>query len=101
MTIIEERHQLKGESAMENFVFVLSAIWVGYRPNMNMDERVRGERKIRIWFLRKVNIRVRQKLGGKRKRRIAWELKINMETGRKKQLRIELMRDANLFQKNQ
>lgn len=47
----------------------LSALWDRYRQNMHMDERVRGERKIRIWFLGKSTSETK-KLGGKRKRRI-------------------------------
>lgn len=70
----------------------LSALWDRYRQNMHMDERVRGERKIRIWFLGKSTSET--KVGRKEEAENCRELKINIETRRKKELRIELMRDA-------
>lgn len=57
-----------------------------------MDERVRGERKIRIWFLGKSTSET--KVGRKEEAENCREWKINVEIRRKKELRIELMRDA-------
>lgn len=70
----------------------LSALWDRYRQNMHMDERVRGERKIRIWFLGKSTSET--KVGRKDEAENCRELKINIETRSKKELRIELMRDV-------